>query len=1022
MCRARIVAFWTAICGLASLTNVCPAQQWGMYGGNPQHTAEATNGVQAMNAILWQTPIDLSPPYEGSDLSIHYGSPIVSNGGTVVLCVRNGGGNGFPTTNDTYQIEGHSLATGATVFSQTSDYVDWMPHDWTPTMSAAIDSNDVLYYPGAGGTIYKRSSANLGIATTTQLCFYGLSAYSANASAYNGSVQIDTPIVVDANNNIYFGFYVDSAFYTNGSNTAGLKNGIAKISSTGVGSWVSIDSITGDVGDEIQTNCEPAISNDGTHLYAATKQALWYYYGNPKLIEINTSDLSAVHTVSLTIPASTPSDPDAFAYVMDDGTSSPLVGPDGDVYFGVWYQNIERGFMLHYSGDLSTQKTAGAFGWDDTGAIVPASIVPGYTGTSTYLICTKYNNYADIYAYGDGQNKVAILDPNATETYTIQYGADNPGGVMVGDNVSGTTTGVSYTTMKEIITLLGITPNTGENLEGVREWCVNTVAIDVPGKGAVVNSEDGHCYRWDFTTNAITDSLNLEPPTGEAYTPTLASADGIAIAVNNATVFAMWDGVKPSSIASSAGTSIVGSGNSVGTVTLTGNATGPGATLALTSNNSSLTVPASLHIAAGHNSGTFTIETTTVSGNTSATITAARYGFTATLNVTVKEATLGTFSFAPTSVVGGTSSEATVRLASGAGPSGDVVTISGSGPATLPSTETVPASGTAVSFAVPTAAVSVSTAEVVSATLGSATLHATLTIAPATLSAFTVSPATVVGGAASGGSITLNGKAGPSGDAVALSITGANATAPATVTVASGSTTATFSVSTTKPTSSTVDTVNATWNSITLHSSLTILPTPIISTLAVSPGAPLMTDRVIGTITLNEAVLANTSAVATDDNGDIVVDTQPVVLAGSKTATFSMHAAQLPNTVAGIKNIKSSTVTVSLNGIPRQVVLTISTFGVSSLSLSSATIHAGQATTLTVKSVQPAGVVPLLVNMATSNAALAPLAATTTIPAGSNTKAVTITAPAHVAAKTTVVLTVSISSNPIQTISLTVEP
>ena len=77
----------------------------------------------------------------------------------------------------------------------------------------------------------------------------------------------------------------------------------------------------------------------------------------------------------------------------------------------------------------------GAFGWDDTASVVPAPVVPSYHGSSGYLLMTKYNNYAD--AGGDGSNKVAILDPNATET----------------DPVTGATV------MKEVLAILGPTPN-----------------------------------------------------------------------------------------------------------------------------------------------------------------------------------------------------------------------------------------------------------------------------------------------------------------------------------------------------------------------------------------------------------------------------------------------------------------------------------------------------------------------------------------------------------------------------------
>jgi len=233
-------------------------------------------------------------------------------------------------------------------------------------------------------------------------------------------------------------------------------------------------------------------------------------------LALNSTSLATAAKVALKDPA-TGND----ALLPDDGTASPTVGPDGDVYFGVlenpFPSNHDRGWLLHFSGNLSQTKTAGAFGWDDTASIVPASAVPTYTGSSSYLLMTKYNNYAG--AGGDGVNKIAILDPNAT---------------MV-DPVTGATV------MNEVLTIAGVThdddfPN---KPNAVREWCINTAVVDPFTKSVLANSEDGKLYRWDLANNAFPEVITLTPGIGEAYTPTLIGPDGTVYAINNATLFAV---------------------------------------------------------------------------------------------------------------------------------------------------------------------------------------------------------------------------------------------------------------------------------------------------------------------------------------------------------------------------------------------------------------------------------------------------------------------------------------------------
>jgi hypothetical protein len=250
-------------------------------------------------------------------------------------------------------------------------------------------------------------------------------------------------------------------------------------------------------------------------------------FGHGYLCALDSTTLAMQSSVFLNDPRPTTGSPLA-ANVTDDSSASPTVGPDGHVYYGVMEGNFpsnnDRGWLLHFSGDLLTTKLPGAFGWDDTASIVPAAAVPSYTGPSSYLLLTKYNNYAGIHT-GDGVNRLALVDPNTSFT----------------DPVTGATA------MNPFITVKGVTPDP-EYVAGypnaVREWCINSAAVDPVNHCAMVNSEDGKLYRWDFTkaTDApgqLYPGLDLAPPTGEAYTPTVIGPDGAVYAINNATLFSV---------------------------------------------------------------------------------------------------------------------------------------------------------------------------------------------------------------------------------------------------------------------------------------------------------------------------------------------------------------------------------------------------------------------------------------------------------------------------------------------------
>ena len=265
-------------------------------------------------------------------------------------------------------------------------------------------------------------------------------------------------------------------------------------------------------------NCAPALSNDHKTLYVGVNNG---YSGYGYLVALDSRTLAPLASVRLKDVKNPTFDAD----VDDDGTASPTVGPDGDVYYGVLetpgYSNNDRGWLLHFDSTLTQTRTPGAFGWDDTASIVPSSMVPSYHGNSSYLLMTKYNNYADPGLNGDGVNKIAILDPHNSET----------------DPVSGATV------MNEVLTIAGPTPDFNlrnpSHPNAVREWCINSAAIDPFTKSVLANNEDGRLYRWDLTSNTLSETNVLTTGVGEAYTPTIVGVNGIVYAINNAILFAI---------------------------------------------------------------------------------------------------------------------------------------------------------------------------------------------------------------------------------------------------------------------------------------------------------------------------------------------------------------------------------------------------------------------------------------------------------------------------------------------------
>ncbi len=338
------------------------------------------------------------------------------------------------------------------------------PHDWTPSFPAQLTPQNVLYYAGPGGTVLARETPDSAAGATRQYAFYGLAKFTAAKPAYTATVMIDTPITSDAAGDIYFGFFAGA------TNPGGLTSGIARIGADGTGTWISASDAAGDpTMTGVATNCAPAVSADQSTIYIAVTNG----FGGD-LVGLNATTLHPLYNAPLIDPSSG----DA-AWISENSSAAPTVGPDGDVFYGVLEEPFpdhnDRGWLLHFDATLATVKTPGSFGWDDTVSVVPAGAVPSYKGTSTYLLMSKYNNYLDI-GSGNGRNRIAILDPTA--------GGPDP---ILKD----------VTVMQAVMTELGPTPFPGAPKGAVYEWCINSAAVDAATNSVFANSEDGHLYRWD---------------------------------------------------------------------------------------------------------------------------------------------------------------------------------------------------------------------------------------------------------------------------------------------------------------------------------------------------------------------------------------------------------------------------------------------------------------------------------------------------------------------------------------------
>jgi outer membrane protein assembly factor BamB len=196
--------------------------------------------------------------------------------------------------------------------------------------------------------------------------------------------------------------------------------------------------------------------------------------------------------------------------VLDDSSSSPVIAPDGSVFYGAYSRyNYAQGHLMHFS---STGAYLGAyrFGWD---------ITPGiFSHGGTYSVVLKDNQYAagsycDVESVCPSDRTVANSN-GYPESYFITQLNHN---LNVEWRFQNTNTLSCSRQPDGSVTCVNDHPNSFE-------WCVNAMAIDANGV-VYANSEDGNLFAIN-PDGTLKQKIFQQLALGAAYTPASLGLDG----------------------------------------------------------------------------------------------------------------------------------------------------------------------------------------------------------------------------------------------------------------------------------------------------------------------------------------------------------------------------------------------------------------------------------------------------------------------------------------------------------------
>ena len=328
-------------------------------------------------------------------------------------------------------------------------------------------------------------------------------------------------------------------------------------------------------------------------------------------------------------------------------------------------------------------------------------------------------------------------------------------------------------------------------------------------------------------------------------------------------------------------------------------------------------------------------------------------------------------------------------------PGNAVVTLSSSHPALapVPSTISMPGGFAWTEFPIRMGQVTTPTQVTLSATLNGATASTVITLRPPTLNDETLQPIVrATGGASMSGWLDLEGGglAGPSGFVVNLSSNSPAATVPATVTIPAGVNGTGFGFETSAVTQITTVTITASAGGVSQPWQITLTPSAAPTKLIVRP---------LATTSGSQGVAVGPEGVGQD---------QLMQVASSNPSLASVPSSVSVSAGSGVGFFDITTAPVTE---PRQVLISLSGGGVTltqpltlypslppltSISVSPATVGAGQSATGTVRLGAPAPAIGVAVNLSSNLPLTAHVPDSVTIPGGATSATFPITTfPTH---------------------------